>query len=218
MKKQFLLTAFILTTFTLIGCSNANKNGGNLESKALSSTTVESTNTSEKDSNKTSETVPNNNISTPSDFTEASVSQLSSIPDRDGLIGSITNTLLSIGVTNVNTATYGNYSQNDMLITIDAFATTNTKANLLISLQYVSIVSSPEWSVIYIKDADTKNYYYVSDEFKNTVDLYDYATGSLISAKTESLSDAQDKINKNLQDAENEFENSLNELKNKYTK
>ena len=106
--------------------------------------------------------------------------------------------LRDIGVKKLNEVVWGNYknSSTDSFkdITIEYFAVTE-KRNIIIGISYII----DEWSVLFVKDADTGNYYYVPEELKDTIDLYDYSTGELISQKSKSHDDVQKEINDQLE-------------------
>ncbi len=159
-------------------------------------------------------------VKLPDGFRKASDKELQSIPDSDELINEVSKVLTSIGVKNVGGVTYGNYvsdiSNGITTVNVDAFAVSDIR-NLLVSFMYLKTSSNasktPKWSISYVMDADTRNYYYVPDELKNTVDLYDYNTGEMISEKSETSEDVQDRIDQNLDEAEEEFEEKLDDLK-----
>ena len=123
--------------------------------------------------------------------------------------------LEDIGVKNINGGAWGNYKNHSTEsfknITVEYFAVTE-KRNIIIRISYII----DEWSVLFVKDADTGNYYYVPEELKDTTDLYDYSTGELISEKSKSHDDVQKEINDQLEKAEEDFESELNQIKDEY--
>lgn len=123
--------------------------------------------------------------------------------------------LRDIGVKKLKEVVWGNYKNSSTEsfkdITIEYFAVTE-KRNIIIGISYII----DEWSVLFVKDADTGNYYYVPEELKDTIDLYDYSTGELISQKSKSHDDVQKEINDQLEKEEESFESELNEIKDEY--
>lgn len=158
----------------------------------------------------------------PDGFVQATKEELESVPDKEGLINVAAEALSSIGVVEIETAVYGNYSINesDTLTTVNINSYSITEAKkLLISFMYIDTGNSPasavNWSVISVKDAETGNIYYVPEDLKSTVDLYDYKTGEKISEKTETYEDIQEKVEQEVKEAEQELEENLDDLKEK---
>lgn len=182
--------------------------------------TEEQTEVNSEEENTESESFVSAEVDLPNGFRKASDEELQSIPDSDDLINEASKVLTSIGVKNVGDVTYGNYvsdtSNGITTVNVDAFAVSDIR-NLIVSFMYLKTSSNssktPKWSISYVMDADTKNYYYVPDELKNTVDLYDYNTGEMISEKSETSEDVQERIDQYLDEAEEEFEEKLDDLK-----
>jgi len=157
-------------------------------------------------------------INLPDGFIMATQEEMDEIPDAKGLLDAAGNALGIIGIVGNMDVIFGNYRALEGLCTIDAYGITPQEIGILMSFQYISIISSPQWNTVYVKDADTKNTYYVPDDLRNTVDLYDYSTGKLISPKSEDYEDVQERIDEKVKEAESEFEENMENLKDETAK
>lgn len=153
----------------------------------------------------------------PDGFSVADEEELANLPDADGLADAMEEVLREVGVAGNIDMTCGNYSSQSGIISLDAYGSIPQSKNILMSMLYITFVSSPEWSVSCVMDADTGNYYWVPEDLKDTVDLYDCLTGELISEKSESSEDAEEEVDAQTREAEAEFEGNLEELKEKYS-
>lgn len=180
----------------------------------------EQTEVNSEEENTESESSVSAEVDLPDGFRKASDEELLSIPDSDDLITEGSKILSLIGVEKVDNVIYGNYksdtSNSITTVNLDAYTVSDIR-NLIVSFMYLKTSSNssttPKWSISYVMDADTRNYYYVPDELKNTVDLYDYNTGEVISEKSETSEDVQERIDQDLDEAEEEFEEKLDDLK-----
>lgn len=180
----------------------------------------EQTEVNSKEENTESGSSESSEVDLPDGFRKASDEELLSIPDSDDLITEGSKILSLIGVEKVDNVIYGNYksdtSNSITTVNLDAYTVSDVR-NLIVSFMYLKTSSNasktPKWSISYVMDADTRNYFYVPDELKNTVDLYDYNTGEMISEKAETSEDVQDKIDQDLDEADEEFEEKLDDLK-----
>lgn len=153
------------------------------------------------------------------DFTKATDEEIVSLPDLDGLIEAVVVAAKSIGVSDFVESEFGNYEKvGDVYINISAKCETETGTELIIDSMYVTGYTS-KWTTSSIIDYNTGNYYFVSDNSHDFVDLYDYKTGKLISEKTKNFDDydALDEFNKRCDEIDEEFQKSLNEISEKYT-
>lgn len=96
---------------------------------------------------------------------------------------------------------FGNFKDENDIISLEAFGVTPQSENILVTFQYSYSISKPEWILVSVKDFDTDHYYYVTDELKKTVDLYNYTSGMLISRKSK---ESQPETNKKSEMAKEE--------------
>ena len=76
-----------------------------------------------------------------------------------------------------------------------------------------------KWNTFSIIDYNTGNYYFADGDTKDFIDLYDYKTGKIVSEKTKDLEDynAVEEFNKRSDEIDQEFQESLNDITEKYT-
>lgn len=158
----------------------------------------------------------NTEIDLPDGFVRITSKDALKLPDADGLTTVLSDTMEDIGVTGLATIDYGNLEENSGVITIQAYFVTDTAKRLIVPSMYITFTSTKEWSVVSIKDVDTGNYYYVPDDLKSTVDLYDYNTGEIISEKTETHDDVMDEYHQELERIDQEFKEDMKKLEEKY--
>lgn len=115
-------------------------------------------------------------------FKPFSDEKLGDLPNYNNLLGTTDAVLKSIGVAEIAEKVYGNYKSGADESNIEAVVATDVK-RLYVSCIYMEATKG--WLVTSVKDADTENYYYVSDGVDETVDLYDYTTGELIPEEIE---------------------------------
>lgn len=180
MKKRILIIT--MCCLFLAGCSNETKvkseSSENVQKEQVVSVHEE-----------TEEKAGESDFGLPSSFVKITDEQLAELPDLDGLADALAKAPMAIGAKENEIIAFGNYVNNSNVITIDTYVTTSESKNLLISSIYIATLPSPKWSVVCTTDADTGNFYYIWQELKNTVDLYDYSTEKLISAKTKTTED-----------------------------
>ena len=115
-------------------------------------------------------------------FKPLSDEKLGGLPNYNNLSGITDAVLKSIGVAEIAEKVYGNYKSGADESNIEAVVATDVK-RLYVSCIYMEATKG--WLVTSVKDADTENYYYVSEWIDETVDLYDYTTGELIPEEIE---------------------------------
>lgn len=147
-------------------------------------------------------------------FSPITDEELSTLPDPDGFVSSVSTAAKSIGVTDIVKTEIGNYKKSDIVLNLSAKCETETGAELIIDSLYVT-----KWVTFSIIDYNTGNYYFADGDKKDFIDLYDYKTGKLISEKTKDWEDydALEEFNKRSQEIDQEFQESLNEIAEKYT-
>lgn len=154
------------------------------------------------------------NKSTPAfDFKENTGEELSRIPDEQGLISlaesDLKHILVSIGVSDITEAKTGNFIENSGVYSLNALAKTENGTSLLIDYIYISMTETPSWEINSVADYYTGNYYYVIPALSETIDLYDYTTGELLSRKTKEVSDIVDQNNDKVKNAEEKLDELL---------
>ncbi len=115
-------------------------------------------------------------------FKPLSDEKLGGLPNYNNLSDTTDAVLKSIGVAEIAEKVYGNYKSGADESVIEAVVATDVK-RLYVSCIYME--ATKDWLVTSVKDADTENYYYVSDGDGETVDLYDYVTDELIPEEIE---------------------------------
>lgn len=187
MKKRIILV--VACCLVLIGCGNTTSDEG----------------TNKTQENEQTEATEGNNIKLPADFKEVTDEEAAMIPDRESLFNVGEQVLGSIGVKTVKTGVWGNYtdysSEESDSIAVDFYGVTDSDRLLKVTMQYSTSSTSAEWSVNSVYDADNGNCYYVPDEWKTTVDLYDYKTQKLISEKSESKEEVQERLTQKVEEA-----------------
>lgn len=187
MKKRIILV--VACCLALIGCGNTTSDEG----------------TNKTQENEQTEATEGNNIKLPADFKEVTDEEAAMIPDRESLFNVGEQVLGSIGVKTVKTGVWGNYtdysSEESDSIAVDFYGVTDSDRLLKVTMQYSTSSTSAEWSVNSVYDADNGNCYYVPDEWKTTVDLYDYKTQKLISEKSESKEEVQERLTQKVEEA-----------------
>jgi hypothetical protein len=136
---------------------------------------------------------------------------LDSVPDSDGLLTAVNTSLNEIGFgkvlgfDDINVADTGTQIDVEILIK-------NDYSDFSISCMYLTILSNPEWEVLTIKNTDTENSkcFWIYEDLKNKVDIYDYKTGELISKKTEEF--------KSSDEQQKEYEDKLNNISDEFNK
>ncbi len=219
MKRKIivLMAASILFCTALIGC-------GKKESEAQAEqeiSTEQETGTEPQDEvnadlGEETEEVKEENIGLPDGFVAASQEELDTLSNPDLLVDNLTSASSSIGITEVTKVIYGNYMNLSVdpmeNINLDAYVETLENKRLLVSAMYLNTGISETWTIVSIKDVDSGHLYYVDDSVKETVDIYDYVTGELISEATKTSDELQEEIQQGVEAAEQEFEDSLEKL------
>lgn len=218
MKKLFkIIISIILVGIFLSGCEK--KETINADDNIEQETTSEQFTTEDGVETQTMTEggdVNNTEIDLPIGFVQITPEDSSNIPDTDGLVSVLSDVMEDIGVTGLETVAYGNLEENNGIVTIQAYFVTNSEKKLIIPSMYITFTPTKEWSVISIKDVDTGNYYYVSDGVEDTVDLYDYRTGELVSEKTKTDDDVMDEYYQELERIDQEFDEKQEALEEKY--
>lgn len=219
MKKILIYTGvLVLFVIGLYGCGKSDMEETQSESQTLLSEVSEAETKQETEVITETESMVSPEL--PENFVEATTEQLQSLPNRDGLITAMSEILESIGVKDIQTVVYGNYREEKdvlRLINLDTYIITDTKKNLIMKSMYLETSSNAEWSVTSVTNADSELYYYVPDDLKNKFDIYDYATGKLISEKSEEMGDPVEEFNEKSEKLESEYHERLDDLKEKYT-
>lgn len=137
----------------------------------------------------------------PDNFILATEEQMAQLKDTEGLMNVINESLEKICAVGVTNFTFGNFKDQNDIITLDAYGLTPQSKKILVTFQYPHSIAKPEWNLVSVKDSDTDHYYYVTDVLKKTVDLYNYTSGMLISRKSK---ESQPETNKKSEMAKEE--------------
>ncbi|MDE6567254.1 MAG: hypothetical protein K2K70_05940 [Lachnospiraceae bacterium] len=172
MKK--IVVALILGTsvLALAGCTKDVENNEKGLSDQATVVPVDLNTTSEPDQIETSESEIIDESLLPDDFD--AISNDEKIIDLTSLVDVVTDCLTDIGVSAFQKVVWGNYREDSTSAVIDGFVSTDTNKKLLVDVAYEV---NEKWSVMEVKDVDTENSYYVEDDLKDVIDLYDYKTG-----------------------------------------
>lgn len=125
-------------------------------------------------------------VTFPEGFIKLTKKEEAELQDIDGLTRAVERILYGIGVKSIENTVSGNFVDKSVgentMIYVDAYVVADVNKNLLVHLQY-STVSTTEWKVFNVTDANTGNYYY--ELGKQGHDLYDYITGEIVSLVAE---------------------------------
>lgn len=128
---------------------------------------------------------------TEEDYENLLLNGVLNLDNLSNLTDPLVKTCKSIGVKEIDkNSEFGNYNENSGIYSLDIKFLTENNTTLLVSMMYISMTQNSEWSVISIRNFNTGQYYYVPDEQKETVDIYDYTTGKLLSEKSTNTSDS----------------------------
>ena len=156
-------------------------------------------------------------IELPENFVVIEEEQLSEIPNKSALDNLLDETLQQIGVKEISYKAYGeSYNpDNEIAYMMEAFIVTDTDKQLLINL--ICMMRNEKWDVMDIKDVQNNKYYYVMPGASATSDIYDYETGDLVSKKSMTHEEFQEKIKKDQEEADKKFKEDLERLVEQYT-
>ncbi len=205
MKKIYLIALFTTILFSN-SCSDSKINSAPTETKTTIDVTVE---TFEEQKNES--TIDENMVSTESIEKFDTPIEL---PNTEGLTQVLAETFVSVGLDTVPQLEFKNYENSSGMINIDVYAETE-KCNLLFDCSYIDIIDS--WSVSFVKNSDNQHIYWVTKGLESKVDLYDYNTDTLISAKTETFSsDPAGDFESQAESISDDFEKSLESIADNY--
>lgn len=203
MKKKAIIAAVVgVIVIVMSGCSE-----GTSDKAAETEETPETiigTEEQEESEKPDEEHESIHNVELPSNFMVATEEQLTSLPDAESLINTVSGVLKDVGVKETSEtiqATWGNYMNTSGIVNLDAYVTIPQQKDLVVTMHYDSIISSEEWQIDLVKDAGNGLIYYIPEEFRETVNLYDYATGKLISEKKINSEDVEKETDKQEKDA-----------------
>lgn len=142
--------------------------------------------------------------------------ELATLPDSNGYIKSVVTTAKQTGINDINKTEIGNHKELSGMHLISAKCEAGTGIIIIIDSIYTS--STNTWTTISIRNFDNGIYYFVQNDQKPYFDIYDYNTGELISKKTKNLGDIDiiEDFNKKIDEADKNFEDSLEDISNKY--
>ena len=156
-------------------------------------------------------------IELPENFVMIEEENLAQIPNKSSLDNLLDEILQQIGVNEVSYKVYGesNMPENEFFKQIEAFIVTDTNKQLMAS--FMCTMRNEKWDVMDIIDVQSNKYYYVTSGASATVDIYDYETGELVSKKSMSYEELNEKIKKEQDEADKKFKEDLERLVEQYT-
>ncbi len=206
MKKiHFISLSIIVLLFN--GCSNSNTSSTTTESETTTTAIVETVEDTRNESTAVESTIESSENITESDIPIE-------LPNTEGLTHALADVFISIGLNTVPPLEFKNYENLSGTISIDVYAETD-KYNLIFECLYIDITDS--WSVSFVKNSDNQHVYWAPKGLENKVDLYDYNTDTLISAKSETFSsDPVGDFESQAESISNDFDKSLESMADKY--
>lgn len=205
--KKFYLAALCTIVLLSNGCSDSNINSTITESETTTEATVETIKETKNES------LPDKNTVNSAADNEKSDTPIE-LPNTEGLTKILAEAFISIGLDNVPQLEFKNYENISGIISVDVYAETE-KCKLLFNCSYIDITDS--WSISFVKNSDNQHIYWIQKGLENKVDLYDYNTDALISAKSETISsDPVGDFESQAESINDDFEKSLESIADKY--
>lgn len=196
-KSKLLTTALLISSFTLLtACSKYT------DTKATTAPpTMEST-----------------IISSAEDTTADTTSDTDELPNLDNLKDKLRNFASQIEISEITDAYYDNIKKIDSdTIFLDVILTTNLY-KVKCNCSYRGFTDS--WTILSAENNETNHTYYILPGNEDSVDLYDYATDSLISKKKDNLEkkDVVKEFNESMESINEDYDAKLNSIADKYNK
>lgn len=206
MKKLYLASLCVIVLLSN-GCSDSTTSPTTTESETTTTAIVETIKDTKSESIADESTIDSSENSTESDTPME-------LPNTEGLAYALSETSISLGLDTVPTLEFKNYENLSGTISIDVYAKTE-KRNLIFECLYIDFIDS--WSVSFVKNSDNQHIYWASKGLENKVDLYDYDTDTLVSAKSETFSsDPVGDFESQAESISNDFDKSLESIADKY--
>lgn len=120
----------------------------------------------------------------PNNFNVISKEEELNIPDLNGLNTVLLEALEKIGVEKILYKEFGNYSDQDLWLELNAFVVTNTDKCLYVDLRYFKLSKPWSWECSIIKNSNNIDIIYYAPDIEEVVNLYDYNTDELVSPKS----------------------------------
>lgn len=158
-------------------------------------------------------------VKLPDEFEQLSYADESILKNHDvlQLARSMGKTMGTIGVRkNVGEIVFGNFADGADGMAVDAYVQTSL-SDLVIHSTRKYPYSENDWKIISIKNAASELYYYICDDFAGTVDLYSYETDEIISEASKTFEEAESETAASVAAAEEEFDEQLDSIKEKYS-
>lgn len=210
-RKILVMMATSIFCISLIGCSKKET-----EVQIEQEISTEQQADVDADPDKEADEPEEESIALPDGFVAATQEELNTISNFELFINNLSLASVSVGMPDVVKAVYGNYHNfsTDILenVNLDVYEETSDNKRLIASAMYLKTEISETWTIVSIKDVDSGILYYADDSVKETVDIYDYKTGELISEATKTSDELREEIQQGVEAAEQEFEDSLDEL------
>ncbi|WP_349674558.1 hypothetical protein [Lacrimispora sp.] len=154
--------------------------------------------------------------------TAESVTEVSStedsedLPNLDYLKKKLNDCVAILGISEVTDAYYDNVEKIDSdTIFLDVILTTDLY-KLKCTCSYLGLTD--HWAILYVENNENNHTYYISPGHEETVDLYDYATDTLISKKKDNpeTKDPMADFNESLESINADLDSKLNSIADEY--
>ena len=205
--KKFYLATLCAVVLLSGGCSDSSINSTITESETITEATVETGKDTLDESISDESTINSSgNI--------AEIDNPIELPNKEGLTHALAEAFVSIGLDAVPPLEFKNYENISGTISVDVYTKTE-KCNLLFACFYIDITDS--WNIVSVKNSDNQHTYWVQKGLENKVDLYDYNTDTLVSAKSETFSsDPVGDFESQAESINDDFEEVLESIADKY--
>lgn len=154
-------------------------------------------------------------IELPDGFEPITQAQGEELYDTDQAVDKAVAALEDIGVSGNVNFTFGNLEESQLCTFVDLYAPTQVQ-NLIVHLMRLTTQSNNEWEVESVVNAENKHFYYVSGNSSGLVDLYSYETDELVSKASKTFEEAESETAASVAAAEEEFEDQLDSVREKY--
>lgn len=205
--KKFYLATLCAVVLLSGGCSDSSINSTIPEFEPITEATVETVKDTQNKSITDESTIDSSGNITESDTPI-------DLPNKEGLTHALAEAFASIGLDTVPPLEFKNYENISGTISVDIYTKTE-KCNLLFACLYIDITDS--WNISFVKNSDNQHTYWVQKGSENKVDLYDYNTDTLVSAKSETFSsDPVGDFESQAESINDDFEKALESIADKY--
>ncbi|WP_420218173.1 hypothetical protein [Lacrimispora sp. AGF001] len=148
--------------------------------------------------------------------TEDSEMNTQDLPNLDYLKKKLNDCVAILGISEVSDAYYENVEKIDSdTIFLDVILTTDLY-KLKCTCSYIGLTD--HWAILYVENNENNHTYYIAPGHEETVDLYDYATDTLISKKKDNpeTKDPVTDFNESMESINEDFDSKLNSIADQY--